>query len=172
MNHKIEEIKKAADLAEKVAGIELRLGESRKSKTSTPTINKLRTDLNRGISEFLGDLLAEQLLPQARTAVRAEHKRLSAIKKSTILGRLRCMIEVLMREPPKTGKQEVDEVQAFYTKHDNTAWDNFCEALDQGDRITILESLAKLLQSAMINLAWTELPPSPPPYEIPEEEEV
>lgn len=172
MDHNVKEIEQASDLAEKVANAELKLGESRRSKASASVIRKQQDELNASTYELLGNILAERLLPQARIIVRAEHRRLNVIVRSTLLGQLRQVIDMLRRNPPTVDNKAESEIQPFCNEKDNEALNVLSEALGRNDNATALGALMVLLQSAMINLAKTNLPPPPPPYEMPEEEEV
>ena len=139
------------------------------SEFSVPT-EDVDQHLNRRCAELLEDPLAEQLLPQARAFMNMLAAR-EGVTQHLMLEQLQTGVALLMSCVGDSAQEAMivkSFPQQFKSEKDAERMRQFCEAVIQGDKVSVLKALSQLLISASVELLFTELPPVPKrDYKIP-----
>ncbi len=161
MSYTPEQIQKSIQLAEQTAMRERHLQEFKNAQLPT-MIEHARASVGGAYGELFNDPLAAKLLPQARVILAMRENRRNSIL-STSLG-------ILMKEIARlsTAPKRHAEPEPFPLEMTNQEWKKFLQALEEGSREKLLESLDTLLLHVLEDLVESHLRPVAPPYEIPE----
>lgn len=166
-----ERFRQSAMLAELVAMSELRLSMwKRELKRGSNVGYQLRGEedlLQRKQKQLGRDMIALELLPQARIRVQMIENRRLFIESKTFFGRLVEAVNTL--EMIVDGVIE-DRDQTPFPDEDiaNHVWDSFVQAVKSNQGKAAVVSLAELLTTTKGEMLYNEMPPLPPPYEYEE----
>ncbi len=167
MEYSEEQIQKSIRAAEQFAQREANLKVFKKYAFHVG-IKREHLRLGDSLAKLVDDPLAEKLLPQARVIVAMETAREAAIEE-TFFGKLceNLAYQQFINER-MDGWEKIDIETPFSDELNNKKWQRFRQALSEGNKIELLESLMWLMSEVKSDLITTDLPPVAPGYRIPE----
>jgi hypothetical protein len=158
-----KDILQSIELAERLARREECLSDLKQTPILAFLVKKEEEMLREIREEVAKDIVATELLPQARIIVRMTRLREKFIEDNTVIGYILKALEKLNIRHSQSNMNS-DEISTFTNEIDKETWRKFQVSLKDKDIENILSALRDLMVASKVELMYTRLPPVPNEY--------
>jgi hypothetical protein len=162
-----QQIEQSIKRAEGFIYSERRLSKVKSHNDSAPSlVDGFTENVGSHLGSLLGDSLAESLVPQARNIVTMREERESFLGNATLLGRLKTSLDDFAIGGFRVEKGDIEDTEKQLIASDDELIASFSSALEEGNTRAVFLALSLIVERAVQELVYTQLPPNAPPYNL------